>query len=702
MAKRRTNADGDVDERKWGSSGGSGIPAGSRGGGGRGGGNGIPAGSRGGGGMGGGSSSGIPAGSRGGGGGGGGNGIPAGSRGGSGGGGGSGIPAGSKPMGGGGGGNGIPAGSRGGGGGGGGSGIPAGSRGGGGGRGGSGIPAGSSVRGSKRGGSGVPAGSKSARTAMESKAEPGSGVVEVDDGKGIVEAYVSVTGIEDSVKDVIEPGAYEKTLQNRVPKGIWSHQWSEPVSKTLAIKEILPGDPSLPETLPSGDPWPSGAGALWVKTQFNLNTDVGRRAYENVKFFSDDADSSAWSIGYKTTKSHKDAQGVRHIKELDLYEYSPVLHGANKHAKTLSVKSFGEAMAALESGGYDTSAIEDEVKSLDATLPDPEGLTLAELKHLATARDVLDAYLDEVGYAVKRAAPVGDPDLEDPDESWLDDEGHDSSDADYDEEDVEVIPTLASRLEEVLQAESYPELLDAADAFDEAMAGGDEDAAGEAFNVFMDLFTAEEADDPKDVETWDELRDVVADTLDDAQMVMYGQLFDANGDPIDPDAEDADEEFEDDEDGEGVGAEDDFDEEGAADEADADEGSELVAAGKSMSVAEYKGIPKAERDKAAASGAALSDGSYPIRNHGELTSAIKLRSQGNAPNKVVDDHIKKRARALGKTHVLPEDLRDGGSDDASENPDGSKKKGTKSALFTLPPLDWAERAAFAVVPEIKF
>jgi hypothetical protein len=97
----------------------------------------------------------------------------------------------------------------------------------------------------------------------------------------------------------------------------------------------------------------------------------------------------------------------------------------------------------------------------------------------------------------------------------------------------------------------------------------------------------------------------------------------------------------------------------------------------------------------------LTGNSFPIRNHGELTSAIKLRSQGNAPNKVVDDHIKKRARALGKTHVLPEDLRDGGSDDAQENSQG-KRTGTKSESFTLPPLDWAERAAFAVVPEINF
>ena len=42
----------------------------------------------------------------------------------------------------------------------------------------------------------------------------------VNDAEGIVEAVVSVTNIVDNVKDVIVPGAYEDTLQKRVPKGV--------------------------------------------------------------------------------------------------------------------------------------------------------------------------------------------------------------------------------------------------------------------------------------------------------------------------------------------------------------------------------------------------------------------------------------------------------------------------------------------------
>lgn len=555
---------------------------------------------------------------------------------------------------------------------------------------------GSSVRsGGKSRGGGLPAGSKSEDEAsMESKAQPATGVEKVDESQGVVEALVSVTGVLDGVGDVIEPGAYTKTLAKRTPRGVWSHAWSSPVSKTLDIKELMPGDPDLPKELSNGEPWPAGAGALWVRTKFNLGTPAGKDAFSNVKFFSEDtgADTAEWSIGYKTVKSTKDKDGTRRIKELDLYEYSPVLHGANPHAKTLAVKSLDEALEALHEGGYDTTAIENEVKTVESQAPDPEGLTLAEIKQVVMARDILDAWLDAAGeaagYGEKRAAPVGDPDLEEPDESWLDDEGHDSSDAE-DDGDYEVIPTLASRLEEVLDENDYADLLDAADAFDEAVGAMDDDAISEAVEGFLSVFEAEEADDPEDVDTWDGLREIVGDTFDEANYHVYG-IVPGEGDE-EPDDAEGDDDADEYEDGEGE-SEDDGEPEG--EDAPAAEGAE-----KSQWADELKGIPKAERDKCAANGTALADGSFPIRSADELSSAIGLRHQGNAPNKVVDDHIKKRARALKKTHMLPEDMRDGGADDASE---GKKPAGTKSEPFTLPPMDWADRAAFDVIPAINF
>ena len=166
------------------------------------------------------------------------------------------------------------------------------------------------------------------------------GVNVVDEEKGIVEAFVSVTGIKDRVNDIIEPGAYKDTLANRTPKGLRDHDWKMLVSKVLEIKEIMPGEPGLPSTLPDGKPWPAEAGALYVKAQYNLNTERGRDAYADAKFFGSDQE---WSIGYSVPKTkdaaQKDASGVRRIKRLDLFEYSQVLWGAMPHARTASVKS---------------------------------------------------------------------------------------------------------------------------------------------------------------------------------------------------------------------------------------------------------------------------------------------------------------------------------------------------------------------------
>ena len=59
------------------------------------------------------------------------------------------------------------------------------------------------------------------------------------------------------------------------------------------------------------------------------------------------------------------------------------------------------------------------------------------------------------------------------------------------------------------------------------------------------------------------------------------------------------------------------------------------------------------RKKAADSGAAMPDGSYPIRNQQELESAIRLRGNSKKYSKAqIEAHIRKRAAALGLTAVV--------------------------------------------------
>lgn len=513
-----------------------------------------------------------------------------------------------------------------------------------------GVPSGASTakgRGRKRSVPGIPAGAKDDTVGIERKDAAGP-VEVVDDQKGIVEAFVSVTGVKDNVDDVIMPGAYEKTLQERTPKGVWSHAWEHPVSKTLDIREMLPGDPDLPKALADGTKWPDEAGALWVKTQFNLDSDRGREAYSMVKFFGDDG---SWSIGYRVPKNAatKDEKtGVRKIKELNLYEYSPVLHGAAPLAKTRSVKSLAEAMAALDDAGYDVDGLELDNGKTDV---DPDGLDRDEIKALRTAYDVVGAYLAEID-EVKDTGVIDDADEE--------------------------IGWLADELSDVLDADDYAELLGYAAAFDEACAYGDDADAEVAIDEFLDVLDAEIEADPEMAGLSELITAVLDDRYPEDELTdedegdegadeddEFDDEYDEYEDEADPedDGDEADDAEETDDSGY---LDTDFEAEGEAEaeaepvgEADAGDAGDAGDIGKLDTSFYDRGEVKSpnakERRQAASSGAAMSDGSYPIRNREELRKAHKLRNNGNADSSSVNAHIKKRARALGVSPPADDD-----------------------------------------------
>lgn len=167
------------------------------------------------------------------------------------------------------------------------------------------------------------------------RAQPETGVTAVDPDTGVIEAIVAVTGVVDDVADEIVPGAFRRSLRVRQPAMCLGHDWNRVVGKPISAEELMPGSPRLPRRTPDGQPWPPEAGALLVKARFNLATADGRDAYANAKFFGAD---QSFSIGYKVARTRRRG-GVRLIDDLDLYEFSPVLHGANRLARQQSIKS---------------------------------------------------------------------------------------------------------------------------------------------------------------------------------------------------------------------------------------------------------------------------------------------------------------------------------------------------------------------------
>jgi hypothetical protein len=81
--------------------------------------------------------------------------------------------------------------------------------------------------------------------------------------------------------------------------------------------------------------------------------------------------------------------------------------------------------------------------------------------------------------------------------------------------------------------------------------------------------------------------------------------------------------------------------------------------------ADFAQFTEEERKKLAESGEALPDGSYPIRNEKDLKNAIKAYGRSNPKDRAkVRAHIRKRAKALGKANLVPENWKSAGSMDA--------------------------------------
>ena len=207
-----------------------------------------------------------------------------------------------------------------------------------------------------------------------------SGPINFDTAKGIVECFVAGIGNKDSVGDVCVSGAFTKSLQRRKPRVVWGHVWNEPIGKVLEIYEVPANDARLPAKMRV-----AGVGGLYAKVQFNLGSERGREAFANVAFFGEEQE---WSIGYKTLRSQQDpVLQANMLYEVELYEVSPVLHGANQMTATISVK---DDQTAIEIGHADCPDGACDLAKDESSAP-------VEEKHIPVQDNTFDAVAIKIG-----------------------------------------------------------------------------------------------------------------------------------------------------------------------------------------------------------------------------------------------------------------------------------------------------------------
>lgn len=126
----------------------------------------------------------------------------------------------------------------------------------------------------------------------------------VTDGR-VIEGYASLFGKRDQGGDIVEPGAYGRSLASldqagRRVKMLWQHDPREPIGVWDEVREDSRG--------------------LYVKGR--LLTEVGRAREASALIAAGAIDGL--SIGYRTVRSSKGDQGGRRLSELELWEVSLV------------------------------------------------------------------------------------------------------------------------------------------------------------------------------------------------------------------------------------------------------------------------------------------------------------------------------------------------------------------------------------------
>jgi HK97 family phage prohead protease len=137
-------------------------------------------------------------------------------------------------------------------------------------------------------------------TGLETKFCRAEARLTVTEGSGI-EGYASLFGRPDQGGDIVERGAYARSLgSGRAVKMLWQHDPREPIGIWHEVRE-------------------DGTG-LYVKGRLLDGVARAREAAALIEAGAIDG----LSIGYRTVQSHKNDRGQRLLSEVELWEVSLV------------------------------------------------------------------------------------------------------------------------------------------------------------------------------------------------------------------------------------------------------------------------------------------------------------------------------------------------------------------------------------------
>ena len=187
--------------------------------------------------------------------------------------------------------------------------------------------------------------------------------------KGAVEAVFSVFNNKDSDGDVVIPGAVRSGFKSGDVPMVWSHKWDMPIGKGKIKQD---NDKAT------------------FEGNFFMDTEAGKEAYNLVKSMGD---LQQWSFGFRVEDSEvgkwqknadAEEETARYLKDLTVYEVSPVLVGANQETYTMAIKEASEKDE-LEKKVVDTESMDEEKAAYAKDTFDNPGEAMNRSKELSCA-----------------------------------------------------------------------------------------------------------------------------------------------------------------------------------------------------------------------------------------------------------------------------------------------------------------------------
>lgn len=132
---------------------------------------------------------------------------------------------------------------------------------------------------------------------------------------GKIKGYGSIFGNKDSYGDIVQKGAFLKSISERVPKMLYQHNPDDPIGVWKSIKEDESG--------------------LYMEGEINMEIPRGKDVYSLVKQGALDG----LSIGFRTVDEEYSEKGLRLLNQVDLFEVSIVTFPANEVATITDVRS---------------------------------------------------------------------------------------------------------------------------------------------------------------------------------------------------------------------------------------------------------------------------------------------------------------------------------------------------------------------------